>query len=264
MRFGSRRSKPAAVRGQRLLLLVRRRLFYYLLLLNCYPDWTTLRPGKDAGPAALWVGFALTIAGKGLVDALLWHFTASRVVKLSPKRRGGATRPAAPNWNDDERGDTPFGVPEALREEWLDYTQLGIRVAVNAAEAAIGTPRENVRQRVLMLPSIRESDLTRANGSTSHGCGSSTDAWGATGSSHTLPLMPVDDATGGARQRERRLVAVVLLRKQCLAFMAGGGPPFAFTSISPPSSSGSASSAEVTSAAYLASLISGERCGCGC
>ena len=233
-------------------------LFYYLLLLNCYPDWTTLRPGKDAGPAALWVGFALTIAGKGLVDALLWHFTASRVVKLSPKRRGGATGAGGTELDDDERGDTPFGVPEALREEWLDYTQLGIRVAVNAAEAAIGTPRENVRQRVLMLPSIRESDLARANGSTSHGCGSSTDAWGATGSSHTLPLMPVDDATGGAHgSASGGWWPSCCTRKRCLAFMAGGGPPFAFTEYFPAEFQRLRQQCGVTSAAYLASLISG-------
>ena len=62
---------------------------YLLLLFNCYPDWTRLQPGQG-GAAVLWSSMGLVIALKGLLDSLLWHTTARRIVEMELSCRRSA------------------------------------------------------------------------------------------------------------------------------------------------------------------------------
>ena len=150
---------------------------YVGLNVNCFPEFTSFNfeTWNQTKFVLLWVTMALTIALKGLVDALLWHKMARRLVakereqqyiRSSTENRttiAGSdghrvtANAAASSPSAKHGGDVSFGVPEALREEWLDYTQLGIRTAVEAAEEAVGTTRAQLTQRVLMLPAIQET-----------------------------------------------------------------------------------------------------------
>ena len=252
---------------------------YLLLLLNCYPDWTGLAPG-EASAAVLWSSMGLTIALKGLVDALLWHSTAQRIVELELTRR---TITGFDAEGAKMAGDTPFGVPEALREEWLDYTQLGIRTALIAAEEAKGTPMANLPARVLMLPSIRESAVSRtpsSGGPGSTGGAAGGGSCGASGPpsmdrlprpegwpSSSMLTAPLRTEEGRATERETtddrccepgfsaRWLNQCLAR--CIKCMAGGGPPFAFTEYHPSDFMRLRGACNVSSASYLASLLSG-------
>ena len=127
---------------------------YYLLLIKCYPDWTGHSPHQVVS-GLLWSSMGLTVALKGLVDALLWHVTSWRIVEQEKQLRRDTQ---VSHGGDKTGGDAvSYGVPEALREEWLDYTQLGIRTAVAAAHEAVGTPRELHPARTLMLTSLDDT-----------------------------------------------------------------------------------------------------------
>ena len=118
-------------------------------MLHCYPMWHWGSAGKDWQAGALWSLMGLTIASKGGLNAVVWHLTAHRYIKAE---RGLHSPGGGPR---ERKAIGAWDMPEALREEWLSYTQLGIRLAVEAAEEAAGTPREHSAQRIVMLPSIR-------------------------------------------------------------------------------------------------------------
>ena len=286
-------------------------LCYVALLVNCYPDWI-IGQADNVKSTALWSAMGLTIALKGLVDALLWHTTARRIIMVDTARRtnafsqfnadsptdalalaDGAGSYSGGTGKGAGGADTPFGVPEALREEWLDYTQLGIRTAISAAEEACGTPRASVSHRVLMLPSIREPthDLSRmgsgrlsrqgsgrvgSQGSHERGslasfngavCGSLLSA-NAGAEAHTGPGSigsGIDEARATELEFEEHTCCepgcftrtLNRMMAGCMAFMAGGGPPFAFTEYYPADFMALRTKSGVTSRSYLDSLISG-------
>ena len=124
-------------------------IIYLALMLHCYPMWHWGSAGKDWQAGALWSLMGLTIASKGGLNAVVWHLTAHRYIKAE---RGLHSPGGGPR---ERKAIGAWDMPEALREEWLSYTQLGIRLAVEAAEEAAGTPREHSAQRIVMLPSIR-------------------------------------------------------------------------------------------------------------
>ena len=125
-------------------------IIYLLLMLFCYPDWHAVWADWEAG--MLWSLMGLTIASKGGLNAVVWHLTAHRFVVVEKRQGTGAA---------ERKSFGAFGVPEALREEWLSYTQLGIRLAVAAAEEAASTHKSHPLTRVLMLPSIRHDTDSR-------------------------------------------------------------------------------------------------------
>ena len=118
--------------------------FYAALYVTCYEDGSWL-----------WGAMAAVIAGKGLVDTAMWHLTArhrriddARLRALSSKvgadgaiggdasRATELQRPIGAYPAEDDQEQLLQGVNAALREEWLEYTTLGITRAVAAADAA--------------------------------------------------------------------------------------------------------------------------------
>ncbi len=186
---------------------------YVALMFYCYPTWHWGGGEHDWQAGVLWSLMGLTIASKGGLNAVVWHWTAHRYIKVE---RGLHS----PGSGRERKTFGAWDMPEALREEWLSYTQLGIRLAVAAAEEAAGTPKEHVPQRVVMLPSIRPDTDSPRISSTRDAPRSSTNSGFGAGSGAATADGAATNAFGPGQRLLPRVADAPVRRAPALA----GGP----------------------------------------